>query len=225
MFNVVQRTLYDYRGIDGTGTASSPATGSNQVSYVIRKLADGNCWMAENLKLTLTNNQAIRVGTFSGGETSWTPTGDGAGNDYNEAINANTKADVNGGNWYYPWYAATAGQGTQTESPTISQSICPKGWKLPNGGANAAPSFQSIVDTYSATTPDKIKAAPLSYTAVGFYTSGSPFDTSYGYYWSASPYTSDSRSAYSLYFHTSSVSPQGSGYKARGYSVRCVAIP
>ena len=138
VLHVAQATLYDYRGLDGTGTASNPVSdknSSNYVEYTVRKLADGNCWMAEDLKLTLTNNQAIRVGTFSGGETSWTPTGDGAGNDYNEAINANTKSNisVNGKNeWYYPWYAATAGQGTQTSNPTISQSICPKGWKLPN---------------------------------------------------------------------------------------------
>ncbi|MBQ3309202.1 InlB B-repeat-containing protein, partial [Candidatus Saccharibacteria bacterium] len=222
---VPETTLIDYRGTDGTGTASSPATGSNKRTYTVRKLADGNCWMAENLKLTLTNNQSVLVGTFSGGETSWTPTGDGAGNDYNEAINANTKADVNGGNWYYPWYAATAGQGAQTSNPTISQSICPKGWKLPNGGANTAPSFQSIVDTYSATTPDKIKAAPLSYTAVGSYYSGSPANTSYGYYWSASPYTSTSNYAYGLRFTTSSVGPQGNSSNYRGFSVRCVAIP
>ena len=222
---VPETTLIDYRGTDGTGTANSPATGSNKRTYTVRRLADGNCWMAENLKLTLTNNKAIRVGTFSGGETSWTPTGDGAGDDFNEAINANTKANVNGGNWYYPWYAATAGQGTQTASPTISQSICPKGWKLPNGGSNTAPSFQSIVDTYSATTPDKIKAAPLSYTAVGDYYSGSRLNMSNGFYWSASPYTSNSIAAYNLDFDTSSVYPQDYRNKSRGFSVRCVAIP
>ena len=220
-----QRTLYDYRGIDGTGTASSPATGSNQVSYTVRKLADGNCWMTDNLKLTLSTSHSYEVGTFDGGTASWTPNS-GSGDAYNVAINANTKANVNGGNWYYPWYAATAGQGTNTANPTISRSICPKGWRLPNGSDNTAPSFQSIVDKYSATTPDKIKATPLSYTAVGLYGSGNPNYTSYGYYWSANSYSSNSNFAYHLLFTTSNVNPQYyNSSKYYGFSVRCVAIP
>ena len=185
--------------------------------------------MAENLKLTLTNNQAIRVGTFSGGETSWTPTGDGSGNDYNEAISANTKANVNGGNWYYPWYAATAGQGTNASSPSITRSICPKGWKLPNGGANAAPSFQSLATTYSignnTAGSTKLQSAPLSYYNTGRYWDGGLEATSNGYYWSASLNTSNSAGAYSLSFSSSSVNFQYEGYKVHGSSVRCVAIP
>ena len=223
---VPETTLIDYRGTDGTGTASSPATGSNIRSYTVRKLADGNCWMAENLKLTLTNNQPVLVGTFSGGETSWTPTGDGAGDDFNEAINANTKSNANGGNWYYPWYAATAGQGTDAANPTISQSICPKGWKLPNGGSNTAPSFKSVVaDTYSATTLDIVKATPLSYTVVGYYLSSNLRASTAGYYWSASPYTGNNNYASNLGLTTSYISSQDRNYKYFGFSVRCVAIP
>ena len=226
---VPQRTLYDYRGIDGTGTASSPATGSNQVSYVIRKLADGNCWMSENLKLTLSTSHSYEVATFSGGTTSWTPNGDGAGTDYNEAINTNTKANTNGGNWYYPWYAATAGQGTRTASPTISQSICPKGWKLPNGGTNAAPSFQSLATMYSignnSAGSTKLQSTPLSFYYAGRYISGDLNNTSYGYYWAASPYTSDSDYAHALVFTSSTVDSQIRGSKYTSFSVRCVAIP
>ena len=230
---VAQSTLYDYRGIDGTGTASNPVSdknSSNYVEYTVRKLADGNCWMSENLKLTLTNNQPVLVGTFSGEETSWTPTGDGAGDDYNEAINANTKADVNGGNWYYPWYAATAGQGTNTASPTISQSICPKGWKLPNGGANAAPSFASLITTTygiasSSAGSTTLQSAPLSFYYAGVYYFGSLNDTSYGYYWSASPYTRYNHLAYNLTFSSSYVYLQDNYNKSYGFSVRCVAIP
>ena len=222
--------MYDYRGIDGTGTASSPASGSNQVSYVIRKLADGHCWMSENLKLTLTNNQPVLVGTFSGGETSWIPTGDGAGDDYNEAINANTKADVNGGNWYYPWYAATAGQGTQTSNPTISQSICPKGWKLPNGSSHKAPSFAELItNAYgienSSAGSSKLRSVPLSFYYTGFYSSGSSYSTSRGYYWSASPASGNSNVAYDLDFDDSAVYPENFSSKRYGYSIRCVAIP
>ena len=220
--------MYDYRGIDGTGTASNPASGSNAVSYTVRKLADGNCWMTDNLKLTLSTSHAYEVATFSGGTTSWTPNS-GSGDAYNVAINANTKANANGGNWYYPWYAATAGQGTNTASPTISQSICPKGWKLPNGSSNAAPSFQSLATAYSigndSAGSTKLQGAPLSFYYAGYYNSGSLNLTSNGYYWSASPNTSNSINAYNLGFDSSGVYPQGSNNKYYGFSVRCVAIP
>ncbi|MBQ3309150.1 hypothetical protein IJG78_00545 [Candidatus Saccharibacteria bacterium] len=224
--------MYDYRGIDGTGTRSNPASGSNQVSYVIRKLADGNCWMSENLKLTLSTSHAYEVATFSGGTASWTPNSTTTSSAYNYAITPNTQVNisVNGKNeWYYPWYAATAGQGTRTASPTISQSICPKSWKLPNGGTNAAPSFQSLATAYSigvdSAGSTKLQGVPLSFYYAGDYYSGSLSDTSHGYYWSASPYTSNSDRAYVLYVGSSYGNPQDNSYKFRGFSVRCVAIP
>ena len=231
---VAQSTLYDYRGKDGTGTASNPVSdknSSNYVEYTVRKLADGNCWMSENLKLTLSTLHSYEVGTFDGGTASWTPNQDTSStNPYNVAISQNTIAnDSTTGEWYYPWYAATAGQGTNTASPTISQSICPKGWKLPNGGSNVAPSFQSLATKYSignnSAGSTTLQSTPLSFYYAGNYTSGSLNYTSYGYYWSASPYTSDSRNAYVLYFNSSSVGPQSKSGKNNGFSVRCVAIP
>ena len=227
-----------------SGQYTATANGTNQVpettltdkrdnsTYTVRKLADGNCWMAENLKLTLTNNQAIRVGTFSGGETTWTPNQDtSSSNPYNIAISQNTKANVNGGNWYYPWYAATAGQGTNTANPTINRSICPKGWRLP-GGDTSNPSFYRLITTIygvtnNSTGSTKVQSAPLSFYYAGNYISGRPGDTTtYGFYWSASPYTDDSSYAYHFNFGDTVVFPQNHAYaKPGGFSVRCVAIP
>ena len=206
--------MYDYRGIDGTGTASSPASGSNQVSYVIRKLADGNCWMTDNLKLTLSTSHSYEVATFSGGTASWT-------------LDNITNTRCTGNVCWYSWYVATGGQGVNTSNaPSITRSICPKGWKLPNGGSNSAPSFQSIVSTYSATTYAKITGLPLSYTAHGLYAYGNN-ETDNGFYWSASPYTQNSSNAYQLMFTPSRVYPQHYDTYSRfdGMSVRCVAIP
>ena len=185
--------------------------------------------MSENLKLTLSTSHSYEVATFSGGTTSWTPNS-GSGYAYNVAINANTKANisVNGRNeWYYPWYAATAGQGTQTSNPTISQSICPKGWKLPDN--STAPSFQSLATKYSigdsSAGSTKLRGAPLSFYYAAAYNSGKLDTTSYGYYWSASPYTGYSDIAHILAFGSSYVNPQNSYNKNTGFSVRCVAIP
>ena len=225
--------MYDYRGVDGTGTRANPASGSNAVSYTIRKLADGNCWMSENLKLTLSTSHSYEVATFSGGTTSWTPNQTSTQDAYNYAITPNTQANisVNGKNeWYYPWYAATAGQGTQTTNPTITQSICPKGWKLPNGSTNAAPSFQSLATAYNidnnSAGSTKLRSSPLSFYYAGVYNSDGLSDSAGGgYYWSASSNADNTNRAYSLYFRTDRVLAQGDAGKPYGLSVRCVAIP
>ncbi len=42
--------------------------------YKVRKLADGNCWMAEDLRLLLTEGEAIEISTHDGNGIMWTPT-------------------------------------------------------------------------------------------------------------------------------------------------------
>ena len=86
--------MYDYRGRDGTGTESSPATWSNMQSYVVRKLNDGNCWMAENLQLNLSTSHSYKVGTFDGGEADWTPTQTTSSNAYDYAITPNYAENI-----------------------------------------------------------------------------------------------------------------------------------
>ena len=226
-FNVAQSTLYDYRGKDGTGTASNPASGSNAVSYTVRKLADGNCWMTDNLKLTLSTSHSYEVATFSGGTTTWTPNQDTSStNPYNVAISQNTKANVNGGNWYYPWYAATAGQGTNTANPTINRSICPKGWRLPSSSEAVAPSFVLLNAAYATLTPTEIKTYPFSYAASAFYYSGNLYNTIDGIYWSSTAIETDNLSAYSLRFNANVVNPKSIySLKSSGQTIRCAAIP
>ncbi len=238
---VPETTLIDYRGIDGTGTASSPATGANQVSYKVRKLADGNCWMTQNLKLTLSTSHAYEVGTFTGGTTSWTPNSTTA-SDYNYAITRDTRADLsvttnidakNGGNaWYYPWYAATAGQGTQTAEPTITRSICPKGWRLPLGTKDDK-SFYGLTTKYDLAVSSAdgfvaLQSFPLDFTLAGRAYMGMYLSAgSDGIYWSASPYISNANFAYGLSSTStnSSVLPQYAfSYKTQGSSVRCVSV-
>ena len=55
---VPTRVLYDWRGKDGTGSITNKVapSSSNAQTYTIRKLADGNCWMTENLNLPLYKN-------------------------------------------------------------------------------------------------------------------------------------------------------------------------
>ena len=201
-------------------------------TYTVRKMADGNCWMAENLKLDLTAGVASTAADFSGGTVSWTPNS-GSGDMYNTAINGNYHSNVNGGNWYYPWYAATAGSGTQTASPTINRSICPQGWRLPDGNTSTKSFYNLITAKYglasSSAGVNSLKVAPLSFIITGYYSShtGSSvlYGSSNGYYWSAIPNTSGIDYAYILRFDTSSIDPQNrDGFKTTGCSVRCISI-
>ena len=145
---IPETTLEDSRDNDGTGT---------KVSYTVRKLADGNCWMVENLKydlLGLYNNSKRGIGSYNDGTTfEITDANLASGvsgyyttssNAYNYVINPNTKplsgitrysysGDISGNTeYYYNWTGATAGRGSQTQSSgDIDGSICPAGWRLP----------------------------------------------------------------------------------------------
>ena len=146
---VPETTLLDDRDADGTGTKKS---------YKVRKLADGNCWMVENLAYDLVglyNNNKRGIGSRNDGTTfEMTDANLSSGvagyytttaNAYNYVINPNTKVLSNitrnnyTGNvtgqteYYYNWTAATAGQGSQSDAAiaTIDGSICPAGWRLP----------------------------------------------------------------------------------------------
>ena len=147
---IPERTLLDDRDADGTGTKKS---------YKVRKLADGNCWMVDNLEydlLSLYNNGKRGIGSRNDGTTfEMTDTNLATGvegyytttaNAFNYVINPNTKPVTNItrqsylGNvtgqteYYYNWTAATAGQGSQsdaTDGVSIDGSICPAGWRLP----------------------------------------------------------------------------------------------
>ena len=130
--------------------------------YAVAKLADGNCWMIENLRLadadsnnnpiTLnsanTNNPASAFTALSATSNEWCT-------EYNETCinqnNLNTnntisfttnttslqKSDIYSYGNYYNWYAATAGTGTYSQtSGDATGSICPSGWTLPSGGSD-----------------------------------------------------------------------------------------
>ena len=222
--------MYDYRGRDGTGTADSPATGSNMQSYVVRKLNDGNCWMAENLQLNLSTSHSYKVGTFAGGEADWTPTQTTTANAYNYAINPNYAENIavtdyrsiSHNNWYYTWHAAVAASSTTQTSYTPTQSICPKGWRLPLGDTSNRSFYYLITTKYGQSTGNAINNDPLNFYPAGYYYSGSLYDSARGYYWSATSYSNNG--AYYLLFSSSYVNPQNYDYKSLGFSVRCVSL-
>ena len=206
-------------------------------TYIVRKLADGNCWMSENLKLNLGTPSApvtVKRAKYNSTYTEdWTPTGTG-GSDAAEPMNNNTKTPAPNGNYYYSWYAATAGSGTSAQTNTEAEySICPSGWKLPaNYTISTTKSYGSMTNAYGLTTngannstnnTSTFEAFPLSFARTGEYVSGSPYGVgTYGYYWSSTA-TSDATYAYFLLYSTSYTYPQNNNVKYYGLPVRCVA--
>ncbi|MBQ3470441.1 hypothetical protein IJH23_01880, partial [Candidatus Saccharibacteria bacterium] len=129
-------------------------------TYKVARLADGNCWMVENLNLAggtalSADDTDVTSAYISGFSTSnnLTKTGDtivlpaSSTSGFNTA---NYSYVYNSGNKtsncaspgcysYYSWDAATLGSGRSisTENTDAEQSICPKGWRLPTSGATS----------------------------------------------------------------------------------------
>ena len=129
--------------------------------YLVSKLADGNCWMSQNLALDLTantpiiasNNDSTTMSVTPNSTTQTTPgliawANDDNWRSYHPPVSESyyragyTMSSTPSGSgvaydWekagnYYNWYAATAGTGTKSLTETEAESsICPKGWRLP----------------------------------------------------------------------------------------------
>ena len=231
-FNVAQHTLYDYRGADGTGTASNKVApdSANAKSYTVRKLADGNCWMTENLQIPLSAGTTIEASSSTSATAySFAPTS--CGTDGACSMNGNTVAS---GAYYYSWYAATAETGTSADvNVDTSASICPIGWRLPaNYTIDSTKSYGSLTNAYNLTSGgannsqnhvSELESSPLNFARSGLYGGGSLlYNGTDGYYWSSTAYSS-STYAYYFYYRTSYTYPQHNSYKYYGFNVRCVA--
>jgi uncharacterized protein (TIGR02145 family) len=129
--------------------------------YIVSKLADGNCWMSQNLAIELSENNDIVISNNDGTTSFATPNNStitSAGQSWSRAENnwrsfkpddasayyqngyVKSSAPTAAGDeyaWesagiYYNWYAATGGTGTvQLTSGEAPSSICPQGWRLP----------------------------------------------------------------------------------------------
>ena len=183
-------------------------------TYTVSKLADGRCWMTQNLRIAgktltptdsdVTTNYTIPASSLSG---------------FSAYDTSNAYVDNDGG--FYTWYTATAGTGTQalsTHDQSTTVSICPKGWRLPTDGGDGE--FQTLYNNYNSSSA--LRSNPVNFILSGYVLSSSRRDQgSYGYYWSSTVYSSSY--AYGLFLGTSNVNPALNYYKNGGFSVRCIA--
>ena len=203
--------------------------------YWVAKLADGNCWMTQNLDLDLSTGTTLTP-EKTNIPSSWTPktsttttisgyNNSDTGKSYDPGGNSNGSDDYYEGTYdpnnpetahylvgnYYQWSIATAGYTGTSQS---TQSICPKGWTLPSQSQ-----FQQLIN--SGLSGSNFMNAPYYLLRGGYLVDSSLYGAgSYGRYWSSTP--NSSSIACSLYVYS------GNAYvsydaRYRGQSVRCVA--
>ena len=185
-------------------------------TYTVSKLADGRCWMTQNLRIInktitpadsdVTSNYTIPASSISGFDP-------GA----YEASNAYVDSDGS----FYNWYTATAGTGTTaltTKDQNTTVSICPKGWRLPTGGNSGE--FKALYHNYNSSSI--LRSNPVNLTLSGGVGSSSRYaQGSDGYYWSST--VQSGYRAYNLHLSTSSVYSTNYDGNSLGFSVRCIA--
>ena len=183
-------------------------------TYTVSKLADGRCWMTQNLRIAgktltpadsdVTTDYTIPASSLSG---------------FISYDTSNAYVDSDGG--FYTWYTATAGTGTQalsTDGQNTTVSICPKGWRLPTSGNNGE--FEVLYDNYYSSSA--LRSNPINLTLSGNVAiSSRGGQGSYGEYWSSTVYSSSN--AYDLSLNASNAGFASHYDKTNGFSVRCIA--
>jgi uncharacterized protein (TIGR02145 family)/LPXTG-motif cell wall-anchored protein len=149
-------TTYDGTNDSAILTLNDPRGGNGGQNYHVAKLADGNCWMLDNLKLgsttattTLTPADSNVASNFTLPQlNNGTRTPDytaNPGNDYDTPyaygpVTGDTGTGATNYGYLYNWSAATAGEtrtsmpGDGTNDDIAPHSICAAGWRLPTGG-------------------------------------------------------------------------------------------
>ncbi|MBQ9029815.1 InlB B-repeat-containing protein, partial [Candidatus Saccharibacteria bacterium] len=214
--------------------------------YVVKKLADGKCWMVQNLRLinkTITpadSNVSVNFTVPTSTDptqTAWCTTNSSDCDDQPLAYyDASTRLSYGA---LYNWYTATAGTGKyETTSGNVSSSICPKGWRLPTSGTNG--DFAILDKAWGGTGLDRTNANTYSIFMGNYNIGGNGgFDnpgaitSSFvavdvgGGWWSSTAYNGRSDIAQGLGLGSSSayVFPQNSDRKSTGFSVRCITEP
>ena len=195
-------TMIDWKGARSNDDSYIPRTSLRDTRdgnyYLVSKLADGNCWMSQNLAFDLTADTPFIASNIDGTTIEVTPdstTQTTTGEDWSQETDVwhsyhpaaderyyqagITKASTPSesgieydwektGN-YYNWYTATAGTGTSAMTyGDASASICPKGWRMPAYSASNARSFANLI---GSNTYD-LSAAALRIDPMNFILSG-----------------------------------------------------
>ena len=172
-------------------------------TYTIKKLGDGNCWMTQNLRFTGTSldpstsdvktAKIITYGDLTSGES------------YDQARIHNSGNATNGV-WYN--YAAASAMSVTSSSNLVltSESVCPKGWRLPNNVE------MTIVKNYKST---------FNPVTGGYYDSGNNVHSDMGFWWSSTAGDSGTL-RYRLGYSNDTLENNYASPRIFGLYVRCI---
>ncbi|MBQ3445789.1 hypothetical protein IJG29_03670, partial [Candidatus Saccharibacteria bacterium] len=204
--------------------------------YNVAKLADGNVWLLDNLRLdpatllqqlTPANTNmdpntpftlpASSTDKFSDNTAGWTTPGINTSLSNTISTNGVYQGDIG---VFYNYCAASAGTicaAKDSNNDNASYDICPASWRMPTGGTDGE--YQALYTAYSSNSTNFQTAlrTPLS----GYFVNGSAYDQgSYGLFWSST--RRDGNDVYRLSVDASSAYPQYSNWRLYGTSVRCL---
>jgi len=237
-------TLPTYTGSNEEAVIELTDTrGDNQI-YQVAKLADGNCWMLDNLKLGSTSGSTLLTPEDTNIASNFTlPQVSNVGlADYDNPgaygpVPGDTGEGVTNYGYLYNWSAATAGESRTSHDETAGNapySICPANWRLPTGGpggefsaldiafggtGNGANNGEPNIALWQHDGP--FKGVSAGHWWGGFYGQGGG---GYGGLWSAMAYPDYADGAFAAYFNSGVVSPASGNGTDRyfGLGVRCL---
>ena len=216
-------------------------------TYAIAKLADGQCWMIENMRLVPSTASITNVNTNSpingfaeaaaASSTSDNLCGIDSDPDCNNQLQYNTNNlnrsltqsyNTTGRKvaWYsygvyYNWYTATAGNGTTATAAndTITGDLCPAGWHLPTGNNGEYVAMNAAVNTGSGDA--KLRDYPNNFIWSGDYNKNSRTNGGInGRYWTSTSFSESS--AYRFGFQPDKMTVNGSYMKWDAFAIRCM---
>ena len=230
-----EATLLDTDGTHAEDTNYVPRTTLTDTrdskTYTVSKLADGNCWMSQDLNYVLSTSEPLTSEKSDLPEgTSWTPENDtqtSDGIEWNISSAATARSYTNGQRTLYNWKSAMGGS-EASSSLVAHKSVCPRGWKISAGGYKGE--YYNLFKAYGiksdADGTTRIKKAPLNFNNTGRYSSSS-FNTTYtGFYWETGSSASGGVTYLMTFMSvgsTNEVSASSSGSQRDGYAVRCLA--
>ena len=202
--------------------------------YTVKKLADGKCWITENLRLggsstidlTPDDTNIASNWTLPASSIGFAPSTSYAFASINADLK-NTIQPASGfspagkiGN-FYSFCAASAGthcEGPVSDARNAEYDICPKGWRMPTGGDSGE--YQALYTTYSNSISafQSVLATPLSGI---FYNGSALYQGQIGRFWSSTAF--DGSNMYRVTTYPDNLFPTSNDGRNVSLSVRCVA--
>ena len=187
-------------------------------TYKVRKLKDDRCWMVDNLRI----DNATLTSTDSDVRDEFVLPASNIENFNIESVNEKRVYIDQTYGGFYNLFTATAGEATtQVTFATIQQSICPKGWNLPDNTE-----YKALVESY-----DENQNILLNIDGPNFMLSGDVYIYNgqskrgnigtHGVFWTSSIY--DSKLGYNMLIYSNKVAPYDTIGRHRGNAIRCIS--